>query len=288
MQDNLYHYDGFADGVTGFDSVTETEIKNFMECGYIIVHEAFSAEQINGAIDGLVDMLAVRDPVVELAHKPDNNPYKGGEGRLEVRYEPIVNRGDLKGMAPREQLDYVRKLMWIVGHDQRLRALSSDPKMNRVVGKIIGDNPLLMQDMALLKPPRIGREKPWHQDHAYFDIHLDTPVVGVWIALDRATVDNGCMIIKPGSNQLGPVVHFQRRDWQICDTHIESHGSLATPLEPGGCIIFSSLLQHGSAPNVSNQRRRALQFHYMPAGTRFITPKDRMDVFGDEGKDVSC
>ena len=53
-----------------------------------------------------------------------------------------------------------------------------------VVRRIIGEEPMLFQDMALLKPPRVGREKPWHQDHAYFDLELRTRVVGVWIALD--------------------------------------------------------------------------------------------------------
>ena len=56
--------------------------------------------------------------------------------------------------------------------------------------------------MALLKPPR-GREKPWHQDHAYFNLPLDTPIVGVWIALDEATPENGCMHVIPGSHREG-------------------------------------------------------------------------------------
>lgn len=29
-------------------------------------------------------------------------------------------------------------------------------------------NPEVFQDMILMKPPRVGREKPWHQDNAYF------------------------------------------------------------------------------------------------------------------------
>ncbi|MFW6213947.1 MAG: phytanoyl-CoA dioxygenase family protein [Spirochaetota bacterium] len=40
--------------------------------------------------------------------------------------------------------------------------------------------------MALVKPPG-GREKPWHQDHACFDLPLDSTIVGVWIALGHAT-----------------------------------------------------------------------------------------------------
>ena len=38
--------------------------------------------------------------------------------------------------------------------------------------------------MALVKPAQ-GREKPWHQDHAYFNVALDTPIVGVWIPMGR-------------------------------------------------------------------------------------------------------
>jgi hypothetical protein len=37
--------------------------------------------------------------------------------------------------------------------------------------------------MALLKPPGGGREKPWHQDKAYFNLTLDTPVVGTVLQL---------------------------------------------------------------------------------------------------------
>ena len=132
--------------------------------------------------------------------------------------------------------------------------MSEHPELLDVVSRVIGAPPALFQDMALLKPPRIGREKPWHQDHAYFDLPLDTPVVGVWIALDRATTDNGCMTIIPGSHRRGPVVHFQRRDWQICDTHVDNRGALAVPLEPGGCLLFSSFMHHGTP---HQHRRRA-------------------------------
>ena len=270
-RDDLYRYDGLADGVSGFDAVTDAHIAGFREQGYLVVHDAFDLGRIRGALDGLLDLLAGRRPAFD-----------------SVDYEPSVDADSLGDMAAEERQDYVRKFMWFVGHDERLRSLSADPALLRVVGRIIDAEPELFQDMALLKPPRVGREKAWHQDHAYFDLRLDVPVVGVWIALDRATTGNGCMIIKPGSNRHGPVVHFQRRDWQICDTDVEPHGSLAVPLEPGGCLFFSSLMQHGTAPNRTDQRRRAVQFHYRPAGTQLTSREARMAVFGSEGKDVSC
>ena len=271
---DLYRYDGLAEGVTGFDAVTEQEIAQFRERGYLVVHEAFGVDRVQDVLDGLLDLLdllAGRSPAFN-----------------SVEYEPSVDPATLDGMAAEERQDYVRKFMWFVGHDERLRALSADPSMLGVVRRIIGEEPLLFQDMALLKPPRVGREKAWHQDHAYFDLQLQTRVVGVWIALDPATTGNGCMLVKPGSHLRGPVVHFQRRDWQICDAHVDPLGSLAVPLEPGGCLFFSSLMQHGTAPNTSDERRRAVQFHYRPASAELTSREERMAVFGSEGKDVSC
>jgi phytanoyl-CoA hydroxylase len=267
----LYRYDGMADGVTGFGAVTEREITQFREQGYLVVHEAFAAGRVQDALAGLLDLLAGSSPAFD-----------------SVDYESSVDLATLDGMAAEERQDYVRKFMWFVGHDERLRALSEDPALMGVVHRIIGEEPMLFQDMALLKPPRVGREKAWHQDHAYFDLQLQTRVVGVWIALDPATTGNGCMLIKPGSHLRGPVVHFQRRDWQICDAHVDPLGSLAVPLEPGGCLFFSSLMQHGTAPNTSDERRRAVQFHYRPASAELTSREERMAVFGSEGKDVSC
>jgi hypothetical protein len=137
-----------------------------------------------------------------------------------------------------------------------------------VAKKLIGDKePEMFQDMALVKPPRLGREKPWHQDHAYFDYPLGMPVLGVWIALDAATIENGCMQLLPGRHREGPITHFQRRDWQICDNVIMGTKSVAAPLPPGGLLLFDGLLPHGTPHNSSANRRRALQFHYAPAGS---------------------
>lgn len=83
-------------------------------------------------------------------------------------------------------------------------------------------------------------------------------------------------------------MHFQLRDWQICDTDVESRGALAVPLESGSCVFFYSLMQHGTAPNRTDQRRRAVQFHYCPASAKLISRETHMAVFGEDGKDVSC
>jgi hypothetical protein len=89
-----------------------------------------------------------------------------------------------------QRQDAVRKVWFFVNHEARLKAISHHAKVLAAVRKLMGDRePEMFQDMCLVKPPRLGREKPWHQDHAYFDYPLGTPVVGTWIALDAATIE---------------------------------------------------------------------------------------------------
>lgn len=268
---DLYHFDGVADYVADFAGIGEDEIARFHEQGYLAIERAFSVDEVNDALAGLLHLLS-----------GEVTDFKG------VQYEKVAAGVDLSSLPPEEKQDYVRKFMWFARHDGRLQALAQHPQLLDVVGRIMGETPFLFQDMALLKPPRFGREKPWHQDHAYFELPLEAKVVGCWIALDEATTDNGCMIVIPGTHRQGPVVHFKRRDWQICDTHVNNQRAVAVPLPPGGCLLFSSLIHHGTPTNRSTARRRAVQYHYRPENAPKTSVEERLAVFGEEGKDVTC
>ncbi len=269
--EDLYHYDAIAQGVEGFDGVGEAEIELFHQQGYLAIHHAFDLQEVKGAIDGLVHLLS--------GAKPE---FTG------VMYEQKAQGIALESMSAEERQDYVRKFMWFTPHDERLAAMAHHPRLLDVVTRIMNEPPVLFQDMALLKPPHIGREKPWHQDHAYFDLPLETVVLGVWIALDEATTENGCMIINPGSHRQGPVVHFKRRDRQICDTEVNHQRAVAVPLEPGGCLLFHSLIHHGTPTNNSGLRRRAVQFHYRPQSSPTTSEEERMKIFGGEVRGATC
>jgi phytanoyl-CoA hydroxylase len=266
----LYSARRAATGLNGLAAVQDAQIAFFHEQGYLVVHDAFTGAEVAGALAGLLDLIGGVYP----AHRG-------------IQYEKHV--GDVVKALPAEQRqDVVRKLFKMVDHEQRIAALAQHPALIGVLTRMIGDTPQLFQDQALLKPPLIGREKPWHQDNAYFNLPPETPVVGVWIALDEATPENGCMYVIPGSHRAGPTVHFKRRDWQICDTDVAAGDALTVPLKPGGCLFFHGLIHHGTPPSHSSQRRRALQFHYKPVGTAQVATEQRMAIFGSEGKDVSC
>ena len=267
----LYDPTGVGTGVNGFAAVTDAHVAQFHAQGFLVVENAFSAQEVQDGLDGLYRLLSG-----EVAE------FDG------IHYERASAGMAVEELSPQQKQDYVRKFMHFVDYDHRLHDLAHHPQLLTLVQRLIGDSPVLFQDMALLKPPRMGREKPWHQDHAYFRIDLEAKVVGCWIALDEATVENGCMVIAPGSHLQGPVVHFQRRDWQICDTDVDNSGALAVPLKPGGLLIFQSLLHHGTPPNRTAQRRRALQFHYRQQRAPLTSQEERLALFGGEGLGAQC
>ena len=96
------------------------------------------------------------------------------------------------------------------------------------------------------------------------------------------------MRVLPGQHRAGPVTHFQRRDWQICDKEMTGARPVAVPLRPGGLMLFDGLLPHGTPTNSSPYRRRAVQFHYAPDSAQKTTTEERVAIFGSEGKNVTC
>ena len=79
----------------------------------------------------------------------------------------------------------------------------------------------------------------------------------MWIALDTATPENGCMHLLTGKHRDGSRLHFQRRDWQIRDTELLGTPCVAAPFAPGGCMLFGETLPHRTPHNRSGRPRRA-------------------------------
>ena len=268
----LYVPNGTADTVDGFENVTDAEIDRFKAQGFLAIKRAFTKDQIENAVVTVEDLIA-----------GNNESFKG------VQYERGV-KNRLEAATEEERKGLVQKLQRFVGFDPRLDHFAENPDLLHVLSSIMGEPAKLYRNQAMQKPARIGREKPWHQDHAYFDLPMDTEIVSVWIALQEADHENGCMHVIPGSHLEGPVVHFNVRDWQICDTDVARDRVVAAPLKPGGILLWHGRLHHGSPANRSDRGRRSLQLHYIPSSVREdeTSKEERLAVYGSDGKDVTC
>lgn len=265
----LYEFDMTSPKTATLASVAADDLAQYRALGFLAVERALDSSQVQSALDGLRAILL--DP-----------------GDVDLEFEAWAT-SKIERLNGEERFDAVRKFMWFVHADERLNRLAHHPALLSVVRTLVGsDDVVLLQDMALLKPPGGGREKPWHQDNAYFKLQPDTPTLGVWIALDPATPENGCMHVIPGSHLEGPRPHFMRRDWQICDTDVATARDVMVPLAPGGALFFNGLLQHGTPTNRTDSRRRAIQFHYVPSDAVEITEDDRLAIYGLEGRGAEC
>ena len=252
----LYRYEAAADVLPGPQALTDDAIGAYHRDGFLAVANVLDPEEVTAAKAALSDLIHGRVP--------------GYDG---VQPEP-EQRECWTTMTPDERADAVRKVWRFVEHEPRLDTLTRHPVLSDILFRLVGEPCRLIQDMALLKPPFVGTEKPWHQDMAYFGWGPPEKILGVWIALDPATAENGCMHVLPGTHRSGPVPHVHARDCQIPDERVAVERDVIVPLAPGGALFFSSLLHHGTPPNTSPNRRWALQYHY--AGES-CTPMDRRE-----------
>ena len=190
--EDLYRFDTAAKGISGgFPAVTEADIGYFHQYGYLVINDAFSATEVEDALAGMVHLMDGKCPDFRA-----------------IQFEPKLAK-QKNEMEGNDRRDAIRKIFGFVDYEQRLNAMAAHAGLLGVLERIMGDTPELFQDMALVKPPRFGSEKPWHQDCAYFNLPEGTTVVGVWVALDAATAENGCLHIIPGSHSEGPMIHFK-------------------------------------------------------------------------------
>ena len=182
-----------------------------------------------------------------------------------------------------------RKLHGYHREHQTFVDLTRHPRVAGFISQLIGEEAILKAEMALSKPPFIGSEKPWHQDNAYFNWLPLEKVATAWLALDDATVENGCMHVLPGGHKLGALRHHHTIDCEIFPDRIDRSQALPVPLKAGGAMFFSAMLPHQTPPNSTAERRRALQFQYRGVSTEAVSREEFGRVFAEaDGTPASC
>jgi len=152
-----------------------------------------------------------------------------------------------------------------------------NPEMNSfcrlpVFGEIMRDigyqDPLLWQTMYIFKQPHIGGEVRWHQDGSYL-ISEPATVTGVWVAIEDANRDNGCLWVQPGGHQ-SPLREIYQVDWAKREGTLsdldktpwpDEDVALAVEVPAGSVVIFHDHMPHYSSQNLSEFSRHAFTMH---------------------------
>jgi phytanoyl-CoA hydroxylase len=231
----------------GATATAVSDVQTYHEQGYLILRDAVSPE--------LLELLRAETTAI-------------CRGR----------RGDVDGIVPGGESDddaTVLRRHLCVHFPHKVSSVMADAALlpgvvDQLTG-VIGPNVKLMQSMLFIKSE--GRPgQAWHQDEAHIPTR-DRSLTAAWIALDDATVENGCLWVIPGSHRSGVIFPTRPQDDDRFDCTDEAYDfgyreQDAVPVEipAGSVLLFDGYLLHRSLPNSGRHgMRRALVNHYMSA-----------------------
>jgi phytanoyl-CoA hydroxylase len=153
-----------------------------------------------------------------------------------------------------------------------MKELMLDPRLGELAATLAGvDGIRIWHDQALFKPP-FGNPTGWHLDNPYWSFSTrDT--LSLWVALDDATLGNGCMWYIPGSHKTATWenagIGQNMSDLFKLYPQWREIEPVACPCPAGSAVFHNGLTAHGAGANMTNKPRRAMTCGYMPDGATF-------------------
>lgn len=169
------------------------------------------------------------------------------------------------------------KLVNIFRHDDVFGLIHKSPLISDLAYDLMAGPVRVWEDQMIYKPPFDNRAVlGWHRDYTYWD-HVGPGNLGTcWIALDDATVENGCLHVIPGSHRwqysyTRTNVDVQDPHWALRPENVPD-GADTTPVScevaAGHCHFHHCRLLHGSYGNKTDNPRRSYVLHLMPGNIR--------------------
>ncbi len=247
-----------------FSRLTSQQVADFQRDGYVIAKQFFNAEET----ERLYATATSDDTLSQHAYGVVDQ--SGRQSKLALWFTP---GDDLYGRLTRS-----RRMV-----DSVALLLDSDAPVCHFHSKL------------MMKEPRVGGAWEWHQDYGYWyknQFLYPDQMVSVMVAINAATVENGCLQVIKGSHKLGRVEHgFAGEqvgaDQAMVDNALKTLELVYVELQPGDTLFFHSNILHRSNANLSDKPRWSFisaynaqsNVPYNEKSTACITP---LDVLPDE------
>ena len=240
------------------DTLTDEQVASYRDNGFLVIEGFLDASELEEWRRCTDEAVAAR---VEQGSGKD-----GGAHALHNQLDP-------EGYYARV---FTQALRLAEVHDG-MRGLMHDERLGRLAGTLAGvDGIRIWHDQALIKPP-FGNPTAWHLDNPYWSFSSPNSI-SLWMALDDATLSNGCMWYLPGTQR---TAHYETvgighniadlfrhyPDWRSIEP-------VACPCSAGSAVFHNGLTAHGAGANMTNRPRRAMTCAYMPDGSTFNGTKN--------------
>ncbi|AWB65906.1 phytanoyl-CoA dioxygenase family protein [Saccharobesus litoralis] len=210
--------------------LNEQQMADFERDGYVIARGYYNAEEIQRLQD-----VAFNDDSL---------------------YERAWNKKDASGTVS-------KVCIWQKTGDDFYSMFSRGRRLVDSCEKLIGEETYHTSTKIMMKEPRVGGAWEWHQDFGYWhqdNLMLYPKAISCMIAINQATIENGCLEVLKGSHHIGRLDHSKTGDQKGADLKMveeamKYHELVAVELEPGDVLFFHCNLLHKSNQNRSENPR---------------------------------
>ncbi|MCB1692707.1 MAG: phytanoyl-CoA dioxygenase family protein [Pseudomonadales bacterium] len=221
-----------------FEILSPAQAQQYDEQGFFLFENAFTRDEVN-----------------EVAAEIDQFEHKF-EQMLKERFD---------GQYGIAKADAITFTIHLVARSEMLKAFSKHPVLAGICRDTLGPRPRLYWDQAVYKKPGNPDEFPWHQDNGYTYTEPQQYLT-CWVALNDATLENGCPWVVPGLHRLGTLKHERGPLGFQC--LFDPPDAVAVPARAGDIVVFSSLTPHRTGPNLTDGIRKSYILQYAPDGAQ--------------------
>ncbi|XP_068191392.1 phytanoyl-CoA dioxygenase domain-containing protein 1-like [Antennarius striatus] len=264
------------------DFLTDHDIQKYLADGYVVLDGLLTPQECEELRQRMVEIVeemdvpehcritfsTIQDEQAE--HQGNADYFLTSGDKIRFFFEKGVFNAEGEFVVPKQRsLNKVAHALH--AHDPLFKKVTHSPRVQGAARKLGLVQPVVLQSMFIFKQPGIGGEVTQHQDATFLHTEPLGRVLGVWIALEDATVDNGCLWFIPGSHTCGvsrrmvrsPPGSFPRTAFVGREPEYEEERFIPAPVKKGGAILIHGEVVHRSAANTSQDSRQVYTFHLM-------------------------
>ncbi|CAN5614047.1 Dot/Icm type IV secretion system effector LegD1 [soil metagenome] len=227
--------------------LSKQQIESYQENGFVVINNFLTPEELETWREAVDDAIKHRgrQRILQREEKMDDDAYYNNV---------FVQRVNL----------------W--QDNEKIRKLMLDQRLGKMAAQLAGVEGIrIWHDQVLSKQPW-ANPTGWHLDNPYWSFH-SRDALSIWVALDDATLENGCLYFMPGTHKLttyqnsgiGPNIGDLFKVYPA----FAKMKAVPAPMKAGSCSFHNALLAHGAGANMTPGWRRAMTCAYMPDGSTF-------------------